>query len=560
VIVGGGRSDEGGNWSSVAHSNIITGSSFSMIGGGRANTLNNSSYGNILGGGNNSITGNSYSTVVGGQENEILGGVYGRNFIGGGGYAGLGNKINNGDWSSIVGGYNNVVSGNYSSVIGGVNNNVTHNHSHIIGSNINSFTTNTTHVEKLNVKTLNGTTAVTALAIDANGMVVDGSSLDTGGAFTHTASGRIAPTNAYGNVNTSNYSSILGGSGNNISASTYSSIIGGSGNTIAGGTQNVINSGKGSYISSNLHGYNLIAGGGYYSGQRITGSDSSMIGGGYGNKITDNNYSSIVGGWSNEVRGNSANINPFNAISNLYGSSFIGGGGLNIIEAYADYSVIVGGGQGAESINPTTLPIKANNLIRTGSTKSFIGGGVYNMINFDSPNSSIIGGTGNTVNHSDSHVIGTNITSVSANTTHVERLNIGTLDGITATTSGGTEIQNIGIETGGIVTKGWTTKSIDIGDWNMDSTDSKTVSHGLSTTEWRTIRRMQVLIRGDADNAFYDLNMMNTAAGGQIEGGIDYFDASDIFLNRYTTGFFDALGFSSTSFNRGWITFDYIAD
>jgi hypothetical protein len=39
----------------------------------------------------------------------------------------------------------------------------------------------------------------------------------------------------------------------------------------------------------------------------------------------------------------------------------------------------------------------------------------------------ILGGSGNIITHSNSHIVGSNITSISANTTHVERFNIGTV-------------------------------------------------------------------------------------------------------------------------------------
>jgi hypothetical protein len=81
----------------------------------------------------------------------------------------------------------------------------------------------------------------------------------------------------------------------------------------------------------------------------------------------------------------------------------------------------------------------------------FIGGGSNNTINAFRY-SSILGGQSNTVNHQNAHIIGSNTTSVSANTTHVERLNIKTLNG-TAINVG------IGLDINGMVVSGDTSQS-----------------------------------------------------------------------------------------------------
>jgi len=140
----------------------------------------------VVGGGQDNSSTGVTSTISGGRENKTggvfssIGGGYGNNITNYGYYStiagGKGNNITS-YYSTIGGGYNNTASGNNSSVIGGYGNTVTHNDSHIIGSNITSVSANTAHVEKLNIKTLNGTTAVTPLALDANGMVVDGSAV-----------------------------------------------------------------------------------------------------------------------------------------------------------------------------------------------------------------------------------------------------------------------------------------------------------------------------------------------------------------------------------------------
>jgi len=103
-------------------------------------------------------------------------------------------------------------------------------------------------------------------------------------------------------------------------------------------------------------------------------------------------------------------------------------------------------------------------------------------------------------------------------------------------------------------------KTIEIGDWNMDADAGKVVPHGLSATEWKTIRNINVVIRDDAESAHVPLNGLNDDSDGLMMGGITYYDSVEIELKRYTTGRFDSASFDSTSYNRGWITFTYTPD
>lgn len=100
---------------------------------------------------------------------------------------------------------------------------------------------------------------------------------------------------------------------------------------------------------------------------------------------------------------------------------------------------------------------------------------------------------------------------------------------------------------------GLTTKVIEIGDWNMSVVPGKNVSHGLSSTEWKTIKSASVIIRNDDDDAYY------TLFGGEGKGYVNFINSSLITLN--TGGTYDGdLDFDSTSHNRGWVTIQYIAD
>ena len=96
-------------------------------------------------------------------------------------------------------------------------------------------------------------------------------------------------------------------------------------------------------------------------------------------------------------------------------------------------------------------------------------------------------------------------------------------------------------------------KIIDIGDWNMDVDSTVSVSHGIS--DFKKIRSIEIIIRDDGDNFYTILNAVNTT--GAIEGGVGLFDGTNIILTRTSGGLFDATGFDSTSFNRGFITVEF---
>jgi hypothetical protein len=94
------------------------------------------------------------------------------------------------------------------------------------------------------------------------------------------------------------------------------------------------------------------------------------------------------------------------------------------------------------------------------------------------------------------------------------------------------------------------TKVIDIGDWDMDSTFEIDVVHGLTLAK---IRSMTVLIRNDADTSYTNID------GGVATGGITGIgaDSTEITLSRTNSGSYDTSFYSSTSYNRGWITIQY---
>ena len=220
-----------------------------------------------------------------------------------------------------------------------------------------------------------------------------------------------------GNIiqNNGRYHFIGGGLQNVISGATFGAVIG-------GGDYNVVS-----------EDYTCIVAG--YNNRCY--SRMSFIGGGYNNHIEDSlsRYGVIISGWGHRIRNNSDR-------------SFIGCGGYGIVDN-SQYGAIVAAGYS-----------------RVLSSKyGFIGGG-YNNIITGATRSSIIGGWNNIVSHADAHIIGSNITSISANTTHVENLNISTFDG-------GSGIASLQIDVNGMVVTGAT----------APTTYWEKVNNGLRDTE-----------------------------------------------------------------------------
>ena len=91
------------------------------------------------------------------------------------------------------------------------------------------------------------------------------------------------------------------------------------------------------------------------------------------------------------------------------------------------------------------------------------------------------------------------------------------------------------------------TKVLSIGDWNMDTGATKTVPHGLTLAD---IRGISAIIRHDDGGQVYELEY--AGAGGA--------SANDtlVTLVRVTASTFDTAAFDSTSYNRGWITIQYV--
>lgn len=90
-------------------------------------------------------------------------------------------------------------------------------------------------------------------------------------------------------------------------------------------------------------------------------------------------------------------------------------------------------------------------------------------------------------------------------------------------------------------------KILQIGDWNMDTTDSVAIPHGESLANILTIC---CAIVNDAGTVKYQAA---GASGGTRDLDVTSIDATNVNLGRKIGGLFDSVDFDSTSYNRGFL-------
>ena len=112
-----------------------------------------------------------------------------------------------------------------------------------------------------------------------------------------------------------------------------------------------------------------------------------------------------------------------------------------------------------------------------------------------------------------------------------------------------TNLELVGNGTGVATVNGLATKIVNIGDWNMDSTNFVEVAHGLT---FSNIRHVSVAIRLDDDIGDTLLIPSETDDIEQISC-----DTTNVSITRTLGGTFDTTNFDKTSFNRGYITIIY---
>lgn len=93
-------------------------------------------------------------------------------------------------------------------------------------------------------------------------------------------------------------------------------------------------------------------------------------------------------------------------------------------------------------------------------------------------------------------------------------------------------------------------KIMNIGDWNLDSTASVLVAHGIA--DYTKIRSVSVVVRDDTDSVY--------SISPYLDPSVLLFhrlETTNIFIQRTGSSFFDSTNYNSTSFNRGHITIIY---
>lgn len=112
-----------------------------------------------------------------------------------------------------------------------------------------------------------------------------------------------------------------------------------------------------------------------------------------------------------------------------------------------------------------------------------------------------------------------------------------------------------GLQTDNMILK---TKVLEIGDWDMSSTYSVNVTHGLTRTK---IRSVDILIRSDSDGTMTSLiyTVKSGLNAGVTSGTYELNNGAPTVIKciRFDDGAFNSSSWSNTSFNRGWITIVY---
>jgi hypothetical protein len=104
-----------------------------------------------------------------------------------------------------------------------------------------------------------------------------------------------------------------------------------------------------------------------------------------------------------------------------------------------------------------------------------------------------------------------------------------------------------------------------IGDWNMDSTQSKVVDLAPYTT-WDKVVSVHAFIRADAGINTGVLNIMghvSTLINTYLQGSAVPFNdgilaTNQIYLTRLAGGIFDSSDYDSTGYNRGYIIIEFL--
>ena len=172
--------------------------------------------------------------------------------------------------------------------------------------------------------------------------------------------------------------------------------------------------------------------------------------------------------------------------------------------------------------------------------RNYIAEGVTGMINGDN---NTVGGNSSSINvQGSNNTVGAGLSNVSI-----------TGDNITVTESNTTVIGDVIIQNGLVTSTATATEvEIEIGAWDMDATNNVFVTHGLSATEFKTVRNIDVTILDDTNQNLYKL------AGKDLEGLS--LTSTSFFLERVTGANFDNTNFNDAVINRGFVKYNYTSD
>lgn len=117
------------------------------------------------------------------------------------------------------------------------------------------------------------------------------------------------------------------------------------------------------------------------------------------------------------------------------------------------------------------------------------------------------------------------------------------------------------------ITGGLLTKVIDIGDWDMVATERISIDLTLYGITKANVRGAQCWIRVDSDVPQtvlneYSFDLAGTDINWVINGNVGTRDfigtANQMQLSRNPLGVFNSEYFDMTSYNRGWLTIQYL--
>ena len=199
----------------------------------------------------------------------------------------------------------------------------------------------------------------------------------------------------------------------------------------------------------------------------------------------------------------------------------------------------------------TTKPVANTNKSRNGNNINTRQSNVIGANNY------MGGGSSGTIN-GNNNTVGGNSTGINVqgdgNTVSSGLQNVYVLGNDTTVTESNTSVINGVVFNNGSLTstnQGSYTE-LELGDWDMDANSFLNLAHGLSATEYMSIRSLSVTIRDDGNSTIFDF--------ASYQENTILVNSTNIIMSRFTTGVFDDLAFNATSYNRGWVTFNYTPD